>query len=162
MAQTIHLSLQIDGNDIEGESTIASLDREGTIECVSFFYELNTPRETATGALTGRRQHGPLTFVKRIDKTTPLVLKALAQNEPISGIFRFYRPNPDGAGTEEHYYSILFENSFVATVRQEQSNILYPETAGLPVMERISFVFRDITWTYEIGGATHTDSWAGE
>jgi len=163
MAQTIHLSLQIDGSDIEGESTIASMEREGTIECVSFFYELNTPRESATGLLTGRRQHSPLTIVKRIDKTTPLLFKALAMNEPVtSGNFRFFRPSADGSGAEEHYYTILIENAYVATVRQEQSNILYEEAGGLPVMERVSFVFQDITWTYVSNGATHKDSWAGE
>jgi type VI secretion system secreted protein Hcp len=163
MAQKIHLSLQIDGNDIEGESTIASMDREGTIECVSFFSELTTPRETATGSLTGRRQHAPLTIVKRIDKTTPLLFKALAMNEPItSGIFRFYRPSSSGSGQEEQYYTVLIENGYVASVRQEQSNILYAESAALPMMERVSFIFQDITWTYEDGGATHKDSWAGE
>ena len=30
------------------------------------------------------------------------------------------------------------------------------------MMEEVSFVFQDITWTYEIGGATHKDSWKGE
>jgi type VI secretion system secreted protein Hcp len=162
MALKIHLTLEIDGNSIEGESTIASMEREGTIECVSFFSELSTPRDAATGLLTGRRQHAPLTIVKRIDKSTPLLLKALAQNEPVtSGIFRFFRPSPSGGG-EVHYYTILIETGYVASVRHEQSNNLYEESIGLPVMERVSFVFQDITWTYEIGGATHTDSWRGE
>ena len=163
MAQTIHLSLQIDSNDIEGESTIASMERAGTIECISFFSELTTPRETATGILTGRRQHAPLTIVKLIDKTTPLLFKALAMNEPVTrGEFRFFRPSSDRTGEEEHYYTVLIENGYVASVRQEQSNILYAESADLPVMERVSFVFQDITWTYVNGGATHQDSWAGE
>ena len=55
MAQTVHLVLEIDGNAIEGESTITSLERENTIECLSFESELSTPRESATGAPTGRR-----------------------------------------------------------------------------------------------------------
>ena len=31
MAQTVHLTLRIDGNDIQGESTASSMEREGTI-----------------------------------------------------------------------------------------------------------------------------------
>ena len=101
MAQTVHLKLQIDGNDIEGESTIGSMDREGTIECSAFEYRLTTPREVGSGALTGRRQHSAVVITKRIDKTTPLLLKALCQNEIVTeATFRFFRPSPGGSGAE--------------------------------------------------------------
>ena len=35
-AQTVHLSLKANGSDIEGDSTISSMEREGTIECLTF------------------------------------------------------------------------------------------------------------------------------
>ena len=38
-AQTVHLWLTVDGTRIEGESSIQSLEREGTIECLSYSEE---------------------------------------------------------------------------------------------------------------------------
>ena len=144
--------LRIDGNDIEGESTIISMEREGTIECFGFEYDLTTPREEATGMLTGRRQHSPITIVKRVDKSTPLLYRALCNNEPVtSAQLRFFRPSPAGSGTEEHFYTILLERGYVSDITSVGRNL-----------EKVSFVFQDITWTYEIGGATHKDSWKGE
>lgn len=144
--------LKIDGNDVEGESTITSMEREGTIECFGFQYDLTMPRDEATGALTGKRQHSPVTIIKRIDKSTPLLYKALCLNEPVtSAEFRFYRPSPGSADGEEHFYTILLENGYVTDISSVGRGL-----------ERVSFVFQDITWTYEIGGATHKDSWLGE
>lgn len=158
----IHLKLRIDGNDIVGESTIASLEREDTIEVWSYRYEVLTPRETSSGALTGRRQHSPIVITKRIDKTTPLLFKALTMNEPVDQAeFRFYRPSAGSSGAEEHYMTVLIENGYVASFR----TFTIADIGGggfVQTMEEVSFVFQDITITYEIGGATHHDSWRGE
>ncbi len=162
MPNTVFLNLEVDGNNIEGESTMASMDREGSIECVSYYHEVITPREDATGALTGRRQHHPITIVKRIDKSSPLMFKALCLNEPITkGRFRFFRRTGE-TGTEQHIYTVLIEKGYVAGIREESANVLYGDGESQPLLERVSFVFQDITKTYEIGGATHKDSWAGE
>ncbi len=163
MAQTVHLNLEIDGNEIEGESTIASMDRAGTIECSSFSYGVTTPRDPASGALTGRRQHHPIRIHKRIDKSTPLLIKALCMNEPVTeGVFRFFRPSPGGSGAEEHFYTIEIANGYVASIKQLSEDAIMAGEKAPPMMEEVSFVFQDITWTYEIGGATHKDSWRGE
>ena len=163
MAQTVHLTLEIDGNKVEGESTISSMEREGTIECSSFKYSLITPREEATGQLTGKRQHKPVRITKRIDKSTPLLLKALCQNEPVTmAEFRFFRPSPGGSGAEEHFFTVMLENGYVGGVNQLSEDAIMGGEAAPPMMEEIAFVFQDITWTYEIGGATHKDSWKGE
>ena len=158
MAQTVHLRLLIDGNDIEGESTIASMDREDTIECSAFTYGLSTPRDETSLVLTARRQHTPVTITKRIDKSTPLLLKALCRNEPVTTAeFRFFRPSPGGSGAEEHFYTVLLENGFISAVEQESFDAITGGEMAPPMMEEVSFVFKEITWTYEIGGATHMD-----
>ena len=162
MAQTVHLSLQIDGNDIEGESIASSMNREGTIECSSFSYSVITPRDQASGELTGRRQHRAVEITKRVDKSTPLLLKALCQNEPVtSAEFRFFRPSPGGSGAEEHFYTVLLENGYVSGISQLSEDDIMGGEAAPPMMEEIAFVFQDITWTYEIGVVTHKDSWEG-
>ena len=160
MAQTVHLKLEIDGNTIEGESTISSMEREGTIECSSFDYMLTTFYDYATGKLSGKRKHEPVVIQKRIDKSTPLLLKALCQNEPVtSAEFRFYRPSPGGSGAEEHFFTVLLENGHITSVKQVSEDAIIGGEAAPPMMEKVAFNFKTITWTYEIGGATHRDSW---
>ena len=159
MAQTVHLLLRIGGADIEGESTITSQDRANTIECLSFESEVSTARESAMGMTTGRRQHKPIVVRKRIDKSTPLLLKALCQNEEVtSAEFRFYRPSPSGDGTEEHFYSVVLEEGRVGSVRQISEDATIAGENAPPVLEEVSFIFQRITWTYEDGGVTHMDS----
>jgi type VI secretion system secreted protein Hcp len=163
MAQTVHLWLTIDGNYVEGESSVVSLDRAGTIECSSFRYGVTTPYGRRSGRRTGRRQHEPVKVHKRIDKSTPLLLKALCNHEPVNEAeFRFYRPSPTGSGAEEHFFTVLLENGYISGVRQLSEDAIMGGEAAPPMMEEVTFVFQDITWTYEPNGATHHDSWRGE
>lgn len=163
MAQTVHLRLEIDGNPVEGESTVSSMNREGTIECLSYEAALVTPRDEASGRVRGRRQHQPITFVKRIDKSTPLLIRALCQNQPINKAeFHFFRPSPGGSGAEEHFYTVLLEDAYVSSVRQLSEDATLAGQDAAPMIEEIELVFSEISWTYEIGGATHKDSWRGE
>ena len=163
MAQTVHLRLRIDGNPVEGESTVRDFEREGTIECSSFQHKLDTPRETATGELAGRRQHSAVTISKRVDKSTPLLFKALCQNEPVdSAEFMFFRISASREARVERFFTVLLENGYVAMVEQLSEDDIVGGEGAPPMMETVAFVFQDITWTYEIGGATHKDSWSGE
>lgn len=140
------LRLQIEGNTIEGESPIVSLEREGTIDCHAFDHEVRVPYDAATLQTTGARVHSPISIIKRTDKTSPLLLKALCLNEPVtSAEFMFFRPTPQGP--EENYLTILLENGKIVAIENTYPNI-----------ERVSFVFQDITWTYEIGGVEFQDN----
>lgn len=159
MAQTVHLWLQIDGSSVEGESRVATLDREDTIECSSFHYELTAARD-ATGRLTGKRQHAPAKIHKRIDRTTPLLLKALCEKEPVNQAeFRFYRTRVTRTGpTEEHFFTVLLEDGLISSVTQVSEDEIMAGEAAPPMMEEVAFTFQKITWRYEIGGQEHMDS----
>lgn len=162
-AQPVYITLEINGNRIDGDSTVTSFDRENTIEAFSFGLNVNTPRDVATGGLTGRRQYRPITFLKRYDKATPLLLKALALNEPVTRLeARFFRASPvDGA--EQHYFTITLENGFISSINQVNETPLVPTAdSNLAGRELISVVFDRITMTYENGGVTHTDDWRGQ
>jgi type VI secretion system secreted protein Hcp len=142
------LKLQIDGNDIEGECPIHSMDREGTIQCQAFDHEMRIPYDPTTFVPSGRLIHGAVTIIKRTDKTSPLLYKALCLNEPVDKAeFRFFRPAASGDGSEEHYSTVLLENGYIVGIRRSFQNL-----------EKVTFVYRDITWTYEIGGVTHRES----
>lgn len=159
MAETVHLKLKANGSDIQGESTQTSLGRENTIECISYEQEMKTAREAGTNMVTGRRIYQPLKIVKRIDKSTPLLKKALTDNQKIEGTFLFFRPNPAGDGTTEQFYTVEFAKGNVASIRDIIPTTINANSAGEPPMEEVTFVFKTITWTYANGGVTHTDEW---
>ena len=109
---------------------------------------------------TGRRTHGPIVIRKRIDRATPLLAKALVQNEVEAGTFRFYRTGDDG--TEQHFFTIDFQQGRVSSQTTYSSdNVAAAGVAGSsPFMEEVRFVYRRISWTYEPGGITFEDSWS--
>jgi len=159
MAETVHLFLKVGGNDIKGESTQTSLGREGSIECISYEQEVKTAREKGTNVVTGRRQYEPLVITKRIDRASPLLVKALAENSRVTAVFKFFRPNPNGDGTTQQFYSVELKEANISEVKQEVKNTIDPASSGAPPMEKVSFVFNSIVWTFTDGGITHQDSW---
>lgn len=159
MAQTVHLRLEINGNDTPGESSVASLDRAGTIECSGFTYGVDCIPDEAFGSMKGKRQHRPVTITKRIDKTTPLLLKALCNNESVTkAVFRFFRPCTNRKAKEEHFYTIILKKAFISSIQQVSRDTILDGTSERPIMEEVSFVFREITWAYEDGTVTCEDT----
>ncbi len=159
MAETVHLYLKANGTDVPGESTQTSLGRENSIECVVFNSSVKTAREAGSGMATGRRQYEPIRILKRIDKATPLLYKALCENTVIEGVFKFFRPNPTGDGTTEQFYTVTIKQGRIASVSQQVPNCIQPATVTDPPLEEVTFVFHTIAWTYTNGGVTHEDTW---
>ena len=159
MAETVHLFLKADGADIKGDSTQESLGRKDSIECVSYQHGVSNATDEATKAATGRRQHTPITIRKRIDKASPLLIKALAENKKIDGSFKFYRPSVGGDGTTEQFYTVTIKDGHVSSVTQVSPDTLSAASANEPPFEEVSFVFKTINWTITKGGASHEDEW---
>lgn len=159
MAETVHLYLKSNGEDIKGESTQTSLDREGTIECLSFVDSVRTAREKGSGLATGRRTYEPIVIRKRIDASSPLLARSLCNNEVVEGVFKFFRPAPSGDGTTEHFFTVEFAEGRLASLRRVSPDTIDPASATEPPTEECSIVFHNITWTYEPSGAMHHDNW---
>lgn len=159
MAETIHLTLKSNGQQLVGNSSQHSLDREDTIECLSFSQAMFAPRERGSMPPSGRRELGPILISKRIDRATPLLAQALAENRKLEAVFKFYRPSPAGDGTTEQFFSIELKNAFI----QSAALSAHVGTNSLAVdhpMEEVSFVYSDVEWTYADGGISYADSWA--
>jgi type VI secretion system secreted protein Hcp len=158
MAETVHLFLTANGQEIKGESTQTSLGRADSIECTYYEQAASTPREAGTGMATGRRQYQPLIIRKRIDKASPLLIKAFCENQAIEGTFKFFRPNPSGDGTTEQFYSVQISQGRIASCKQVLPDTTMPATSTEAPLEEITFVFHVISWTYTNGGVTHQDT----
>jgi len=159
MAETVHLKLKANGQDIQGESTQTDLDRENSIECLMFKDSVRTARELGSRAAVGRRVHEPIEIIKRIDKSSPLLAKALCRNEAIEGEFFFFRPNPAGDGTTEQFFKIKIENGRLDAIERISPNAHDPAASNAPPMEIVRFVYAKITWTFVPTGAEYVDTW---
>jgi type VI secretion system secreted protein Hcp len=160
MAETVHLFLKANHQDIIGESTQHSLDRAESIECLSLVHEVVCAREATSALASGRRQYKPLRITKRIDASSPLLFKALVENQRIDGTFRFYRPDPSGDGQTQQFYTITIEGGRVESIKQVSEDLQTPNQVMQPPMEEVAFVFHTISWTYMPTGVTHEDSWS--
>lgn len=158
MAMTVHLKLKADGEDIEGESTVTTLEREDTIECFSFDYGVQSASESFSGTASGARNYEPIRIVKRVDKATPLLWKALCENSTIEGVFKFYRPSPAGDGTTEEFYTVEISEARIAGIDFSSPDAMGGAGQAEPPTESIVFVFNNMAQTYEATGAAHEDN----
>ncbi len=163
MAQAVYWDLTMLGQQVAGESTVSSLERADKIECASFSWGVTTPREGASAQITGRRMHKPVTIIKRVDKSSPVLFKGLCRNEKIdSAKFWFFRPSPTGSGEEQKYMTVELSNAYISSINLVSEDATRSKVEQPTAMEEVQIVFQDITVTYEDGGVTHTDSWSGE
>lgn len=158
-APSVDVLLKANGSDIQGEGTSNAPSGNNFINGLGFDHEVFLITDPTTGQATGRRQHKPIRIVKPIDKATPLLYKAMVQNQVISGEFRFWRAHPSGDGSQQQYYKVAITNGRIAGIRNWKTNTrdLSADRAG--DLEEVSIVYQSITWTWTDGGIEHTDTW---
>lgn len=115
---------------------------------LGFEHEVKAPRDVATGQASGRRQHQPLTIIKQIDKTTPLLFRALVSNENLPMVVLHVQMAMDES------YEIKLTNAVISDVKQHMDR-------DAVAYEEISFVYQKIEWTYSTadGKTTAMDDW---
>lgn len=157
-----YVFLKLNGTQINGESDVTSLGRANAIQGEYFQSKVTKPFDASTGQTSGQRRYEPIVIRKRVDKSTPLLLQALVENRVADAVFKFYRPNPTGDGTEEQYYTIEIKQGRIISVNQYAPQANDGGAGGQPVpeMEEISFTFGTIEWTYTNGGITFEDTFS--
>lgn len=151
---TMRLTSEAQG-EIKGSVTQAG--REDSIMVIGYSHEVDSPRDAASGLPTGKRQHKPLIVTKEIDKSTPLLMRALINNENITDMELWFW-EPERSGKELLYYTIQLQNARIVNIQQEMLNNRYPENRRHKEREHISFVYQTITWNYMDGGITSEDN----
>ena len=158
-AETVHLTLTGKTQGwIKGDSIQISLGRVDTIECIGYTHILNSIVDDA-GQPIGRNNHHPISILKRIDRSSVKLFRAMRNTEPCTAVFRFYRPNPIGDGTTQQFYTVTLEDAFITGIRQEVPNTMDTSTSMLAPMERISLTYNAIIETYNAVPDECGDEW---
>ncbi|MGE5673625.1 MAG: type VI secretion system tube protein TssD [Mycobacterium leprae] len=156
-AETVHLYLKIDRQDVQGESTQHSLGRENSIECVRFEQGVATQWNASSNS-TGKVQYAPITCVKRVDKSSPLLVKALVEGQVVDAVFKFFRPSPIGDGTTQQFFTVQISDARIVDYKIKVPDTIDPASSNTPPLEEVSFVYNKITWTFMDGGVTYSNT----
>ncbi len=143
--------------DIKGSVNLKG--REGQIAVLNSNHEIVSPRDMATGLPTGKRQHKPFVITKELDKSSPILYKALITNEILTEVeLRFWRGGEKG-GEAQQFYTVKLTNATIASIRFVQPSSVHVDLRHLSEYEEISFTYSKIEWTWTDGGITASDDW---
>ncbi len=142
--------------DIKG--SVTQKGRENKIMVIAVSHEVLSPRDSASGLPTGKRQHKPFVITKELDKSSPLLYNALVNNENIiEWELQFWKPSATGA--ERQYYTVKLTNANIASIDFRMLNNKNPELVRYAEYEEIAFTYQKISWTIVDGGVTAQDDW---
>jgi type VI secretion system secreted protein Hcp len=144
--------------DIVG--SVTQKGREGMIAVYGFTHMYNTLPDLNTCLPGDIRSHSPLTIIKEFDRSTTGLMRAWIDREPLTVIFRLWRPGSVGA--EEQYFTITLDGALISGIQQESFNNKDASLSNFPTMERISFTYDKISQTWNPLGDSVTDTWTAQ
>jgi len=124
------------------------------IMVIAVSHEIVSPRDPQSGLPTGQRMHKPFVITKELDKSSPLLQKALVNNENIPEItLEMYEKLPDG--NVKLTKLVTFTN---CKIKQKRIN---PNAApNSHEMETVAFTFQKIT-IQELNKVQGPNVWKG-
>ncbi|MEE3651818.1 MULTISPECIES: Hcp family type VI secretion system effector [unclassified Brenneria] len=99
--------------------------------------------------------HMPVSFIKLIDKSSPLLGTAITDNEELFLEFKFYRTSDKGGN--ELYYSIKIRKAFIVKL-----SVVYPHAinhSDNQPEELVSVKYSSIEWTHHISRTSGYSLW---
>jgi type VI secretion system secreted protein Hcp len=139
---------------IEGECDLEG--RESSIVVLAATHSVKLPTDSR-GLPNGRRVHLPITVLKSLDRTSPMLYQALSDGELLTKVvIDWYRM--DGAGMEELYYRQTLNNAQITAIDFIVDNAPDVGNSSIGHMEKVSFIYDSITWSHEIDGIEYEDN----
>jgi type VI secretion system secreted protein Hcp len=130
----------------------------GGIDGIRFSSQATSPRDSATGLPSGKRQYSPITFTKAWGPASPQILAALANNEVLSTVtFEFYRTGADAK--QFLYQTVVLTNATVSSVRRYLDSPNGAEPPDPRALEDVSLTFQKIELK-DASGSVALDDWS--
>jgi type VI secretion system Hcp family effector len=111
------------------------------------------PRDTATGQMSGKRQHSDITIVKYVGDSSPMFAKAMSTGEILTSVdISFFHGS---AANPEIYKTVHMTNVLVSSIKPA------PSSGGDRPMESITFSVepQNIVAKDKAGNKTAMDDW---
>jgi type VI secretion system secreted protein Hcp len=157
MAEPAFVVLRANGRTIEAELREHDLEfaPRDAIELVDYS-QAATVAFSGTG-VTGKRSYEPISFRKRIDKASPLIARAFAQNQVVEADFHFFRQD-ETTGDVNEYFRVQVTRGTVVSFGELLDDTLDPAHASRPPLEEVGLLFQRIAWTDVINGVSFEDT----
>jgi type VI secretion system secreted protein Hcp len=125
---------------------------------LGFSYEVQSPRDQATGQASGKRQHKPIVLTKEWGASTPQIFQALVTNEVLKSVlFEFFHTTTEGV--EEVYHTVKLTNATISELRQRSGAVPQDDQKDLRNVEDVSFTFAKIEIENKPGKTAASDDW---
>ena len=151
-ALNTYVAMTLNGEAITGEVTLATI---GGVDVSANHLECTAINHEIFGGDTGKLGHTPFKMIKRVDKASPLLYRALDNNETVTATIKYFNNDPD-SGVTKHFFSAVLTGGRVSAIRQWIPNSLDPTGAFFPPMEEISITYQSIEFVNIGNGAAHT------
>ncbi|MDR2302493.1 MAG: Hcp family type VI secretion system effector [Deltaproteobacteria bacterium] len=143
------------------EASVGNIYQEGHEDetlVEAFEHQIVLPRDPQSGQPTGQRVHKPLKITKVIDKSSPLLFRALTSGERLPDVtMKFYRTS--ASGTMEHYFTIQLEDAIIVDITSYMPNCQDPGQAHFTHLEDVYMTYRKIIKTHEVASTSESDDW---
>jgi len=146
------------------KGSVTQKGREDSIKVLEYSHGIVSPRDPQSGLPTGQRVNKPVVITKEVDKSSPILYNVLCTNENLSELtIKFWSPQikaASGVGSEHQNYTIKLTNANIAgmdVLTQEFSHV--DNLASAKLVEKLSFTYQKIEWTWTDGGITAQDDW---
>ncbi|WP_230353950.1 Hcp family type VI secretion system effector [Lelliottia sp. WAP21] len=155
MANLVYLTLngQLQGLISAGCSSLMSIGNKAQLAHTDqiLIYELSH-------GLTRNQNvnHQTVVITKPVDKSSPLLNKAITDNEILTCDFDFYRTNR--AGMNELYYKIKLTEATIKDIRLSSPDSLN-NPGGQPI-ETVSFTYNSVSWEHSLAGTSAYSLWS--
>ena len=133
------------------------------IPVLAFTMELDVPTDLATGQVSGKRLHQPITVIKTWGAASCQALTACATNEDLPTVSIQFL-SVDATGKESAFQNVNLTNASLRGVRRyigdpQSAQGLQPSASGATGLEQWSFVYQKIDVEDVASKTTFTDDW---
>jgi type VI secretion system secreted protein Hcp len=143
---------------IEGECDLDG--REGALVVQAIQHSVKLPTDQR-GLPNGRRVHMPITILKELDRTSPMLYQALSEGELLTEVvIDWYRI--DSAGMEELYYRQSLKNAQITAIEFIVENETDLANSKIGHMEKVSLIYDSISWSHEADGIEFEDNFGAD
>jgi type VI secretion system secreted protein Hcp len=124
---------------------------------LSFLTDLQAFRDLATGQASGKRQHKPIVITKNWGAASPQLFQALVSNEVLRVVIEFVDGDPDRTGTAR---IVKLSGARIVGIRNKGVPVKHGTSANPHELEEVSFTFQKIEVSHRSGKSSCSDNWA--
>jgi type VI secretion system secreted protein Hcp len=157
---SLNAYLRITGS-VQGEikGSVMQKGKEGSIFVLAASHDLIQPGMPAVGAAPGKPQHTPYKIIKETDRSTPMLYKAMMDQETLSECRIDFFRQTGNVVIVQNVYSVKLINARLVGIRFEMPHAKKPEGTSLNEFEEIALVYDQIEWQWHVGNISASAHW---